>query len=336
MLLRRHRLRILKNLLLLMCITVVSVSVYSLINRSQNIIIFYVRLMRTVSTSSVICRPFTVSDNRSFFEREPAQLNPPRKVSYSSREDLRYVHSLRLVTVVCARNVEKYIDNFRKYIEPIVNLFHSSSRILIFESDSTDETLEKFRQWPRAKVYTYGNLSVSFQNRSEYMAHCRNELLDKAYKLQADYILVTDVDIFNVSISAFLSNFKYDTDDWSVMTASARKVYYDILALRTISDSILNFNVLHRIWEIEHSAAGYCTESIVDQLIVNNQKPIPVDNGLIEVRSAFGGAGLYKTKATYGCKYNGNNSTCEHVPFHLCIREKNRGRIFINPKFQIG
>jgi hypothetical protein len=59
------------------------------------------------------------------------------------------------------------------------------------------------------------------------------------------------------------------------------------------------------------------------QIFDINQKPIPSEYGLMEVHSAFGGAGLYEA--------------CEHVPFHLCIREKNnQGRIFINFDFQIS
>ena len=46
--------------------------------------------------------------------------------------------------------IGKYIDNFRKHVEPIVNLFHPSSRILICESDSQDKTLEKLYEWMKS------------------------------------------------------------------------------------------------------------------------------------------------------------------------------------------
>jgi hypothetical protein len=147
--------------------------------------------------------------------------------------------------------------------------------------------------------------------------------------------LAVDLDMFGTKISAFLSNFRYNTDDWSAMTASAYSAYYDIWALRTLSDSNMNFDVWHRIWDIGRTKNRYCSSSVVDQIIGNHQKGIPAERGLIEVRSAFGGAGLYKANVTYGCKYSGANATCEHVPFHLCIREKHQARIFINPEFQI-
>jgi hypothetical protein len=145
-------------------------------------------------------------------------------------------------------------------------------------------------------------------------------------------MLVVDADIFAANVSSFLSNFEYDTNDWSVMTANLLKNYYDIWALRTLSDSILNYDVWHRVWAMQ-TLKDYCISSTLRNSIENHQKPYSPDRSLLEVRSAFDGAGLYKMKATEGCNYFGGVYTCEHVPFHICMREKNQARIFINPKF---
>jgi len=343
---RRYKRSKLKRILFLAFISAASITFCFFINQSSAIIpittatnLTKTRLNTTIviPTGDINCLPYTVPDNRSFFEREPPQLNLPRRISYSSDQDLfRYLLSLRLNVLATARNVEANIDNFRKHIEPIVDLFHPSSRILICESDSTDKTVEKLYEWPRAQVYRYGNISKSYPDRSNRIAFCRNKLLNITHRIITDYILVVDLDIFVTSISTFISNFRYDTGDWSVMTATTRGSYYDIWALRTLSDSILNFDVWHRIWDIQRNNNKYCSKSVTDQIIGIHQKAIPIEHDLIEVRSAFNGAGLYKTNVTYGCKYSGANSTCEHVPFHLCIREKNQARIFINPAFVIG
>ncbi|CAF0915989.1 unnamed protein product [Adineta steineri] len=282
------------------------------------------------------CRQFTVSDNHPFFEREYPQLNLPRRLSNLSYENnLHQLHSLRLIVIACARNIESYIDKYRSHIEPILDLFHSSSRILILESDSNDKTVEKLYQLSRTQVYAYAKMSKIYPNRTNRLAFCRNILLDKAHDLKADYIFVTDPDIFAVKISSFLSNFQYNINDWSVMTASTNGLYYDIWALRTLSNSVMNYDVWHRICELINPENNYCYQSATNLIIGIHQKHIPIEYGLIEVRSAFGGAGLYRAKSTYKCKYNGENSTCEHVPFHLCVREKNQARIFINSQFQI-
>jgi hypothetical protein len=68
-----------------------------------------------------------------------------------------------------------------------------------------------------------------------------------------------------------------------------------------------------------------------------HMKPIPRNFGLIPVRSAFGGFGVYQTIYLNGCYYEAfdqiTKQKCEHVSFHDCIIS-NGGRIFINPKFQ--
>jgi hypothetical protein len=332
-----HRHSNLKFVMPLMYIACLSAIVFFFVNKFPNSIPIIVRSNTMFSkVFKIKCHPFTVPDSRSFFEREPSQLNLPRWLSYSSPQDLLHqLRSLRLIAVSCARNVEKSIDKFRNHIESIVDLFHPSSRILILESDSTDNTLAKLYEWPRAQVYTYGILSRLYRDRTERLAYCRNKLLQKAQELGADYMLVTDIDIFAGNTASFVSNFRYNVDDWTVMTATGSKAYYDIWALRTLSDSILNFDVWRQVSSIQRSSIFYCSQSVVDQIIGNNQKSIPISHGLTEVRSAFNGAGLYKINATYGCKYSGKNSTCEHVPFHLCIREKKQGRIFINPNFLI-
>jgi hypothetical protein len=286
-----------------------------------------------ITTKRPKCNPYKVSDSRPFFERESPQLNLPRRISNSTRDGLyRRLRSLRLALVGCAYNVEKHVEKFRKHVEPIVDLFHPTSRIFILESDSTDKTLEKFRQWSRAEIYTYGNLSRTIPRRTERIAYCRNKLLEKARQLQADYMLVLDVDIFATNVSSFLSNFEYDTNDWSVMTANLIDSYYDIWALRTLSDSILNYDVWHRIWSMQF-INDYCVDSMTKNTVNIHQKPYPSDRSLLEVRSAFNGAGLYKMEATDDCYYTGEVYTCEHVPFHVCMKEKNQARIFINPKF---
>jgi hypothetical protein len=289
----------------------------------------------TTTTTDDICLPYVVPDPRPFFEREPPQSNLPRRISNISNEHLfNQLRSLRLLVLSTARNVERNIDKFRKYTESIVDLFHPSSRILICESDSSDKTVNKLYQWPRAQVYPCGNISQIYPKRTERIAFCRNKLLDISHKITADYLLIVDLDLFASSIPAFISNFRYHRDDWSVMTANGG-LYNDIWALRTLSDSVLNYDVWHRVWDIDRKEKQYCLDSVIDQIVGNHQKPIPIEHNIIEVRSAFNGAGLYRANLTYGCQYSGVN-TCEHVPFHLCMREKNGARIFINPAFSLG
>ncbi|CAF1242932.1 unnamed protein product [Adineta ricciae] len=280
------------------------------------------------------CEKYEVSDTRPFFDQEPPQTNLPRRMSAIERTLIQpQLRLLRLAIVACAYNVEQYVDNLRKHIEPILDLFHSSSRIFILESDSTDKTWRKLRQWSRADVETYGILADTVPKRTERIAYCRNKLLDKARNIHPDYMLVVDFDIFSVNISSFLTNFQYETQDWSVMTANLIEKYYDIWALRTLSESIVNYDVWHLSWAMQR-ISDYCPNSVSRNVIDIHKQPLPANRNLLEVRSAFGGAAIYKMNATKDCFYSGKPYTCEHVLFHLCMRDKNQARIFINPQFR--
>ena len=340
--LRSYRIYLRAYLLTLVCI----LSVFTVIYLSYNsfyheIPVDKIQNDKTTITATEIsaykgrqaCKPYVLPDPRPFFEREPIPPNLPRRLENLSDDELyRKLSSLKLLVFSTARNVEASVDIFRKHIDPIVDLFHSSSRILICESDSDDKTLEKLQQWSRAQVYSFSHLSQTYSMRTERIAFCRNRLMNLTYEIESDYILHVDLDVFRTDVSSFISNFRYHTDDWAAMTVTSNDVYYDIWALRTLSDSILNFDVWHRVWAIEGNGT-FCSDSVVEQLIRNHQKHIPIERGLIEVRSAFNGGGLYRTKMTYGCQYSGADTTCEHVSFHLCIRDKHQGRIFINPEF---
>ncbi|CAF0996875.1 unnamed protein product [Adineta steineri] len=108
-------------------------------------------------------------------------------------------------------------------------------------------------------------------------------------------------------------------------------------ALRNLSDTILNYDVRHRVRNLDISWKNCCPESIFDQIIGIYKIQMPIEHGLIEVRSAFNDAeSMYKANDTYKCQYNGAKMTGEYVPFHLCIRKLYPRKIFINPQFQVS
>jgi hypothetical protein len=325
----------LSYLLVFVLLLSASIIIYLFINQRLKVSQVNIITLATSNTTAN-CIPYTVPDPRPFFERDFPQSNLPRRISNISDEDIfRQLRSLRLLLLSTGRDVEGNIESFRKRTEAIVDLFHPSSRILICESDSSDKTVDKLYSWPRAQVYQYGKMSKKYPDRPQRIAFCRNKLLNISHELTADYLLMVDLDMFSSSISSLISNFRYNPDDWSVMTTSS-STYYDIWALRTLSDSVMNYDVWDRATKILRNEKQYCPDTVVPQIIGVHQKPIPAEHGLIEVRSAFNGAGLYRANLTHGCQYSGAGGTCEHVPFHLCMREKNGARIFINPAFLLG
>jgi hypothetical protein len=227
-----------------------------------------------------------------------------------------------------AKDVSKYLPIITKKIEMISNCFLKSN-IIIFENDSIDDTLLYLNKWKEKsnfniKIISEKNLQGK---RTQRLAYARNKLLSQALKNNNEYMVVVDMDNINLDLTreGFLSCFKYK-NDWAVLGANQKKIYQDSWALRTFDDW-MPFDCWDCV-HIEKKGEEYCWKSRF-----RNIKPT---NKLIEVKSCFGGLAVYKTKYLKNCSYYGGeingHQVCEHVKFNKDIREKNNGKIFINPQ----
>jgi hypothetical protein len=113
------------------------------------------------------------------------------------------------------------------------------------------------------------------------------------------------------------------------MFANQPEGYYDIYALRHDLWS-------PRDWIIDyHRLEKEFGDKIALDLALNSKRiKISKSAGLISVRSAFGGLGLYTFNEIKKTKYVGLNETgepiCEHLSVNLQIY-KDEGKLFINP-----
>lgn len=253
---------------------------------------------------------------------------------------LKFLNSSSLIVAACGRNIESHIFEFRDRMQNITSLF-GEHHIFIGESDSSDNTLKYLRQWAkendRVTIRTYGNLSHNMAMRAVRIAYCRNDLLDEIRRIghfrspRRTFYMAVDPDINKrLNQPNFLSNFDYSIDEWGVMTASRYGDYYDIWALR---NDVINYDCLdiqnNHLVNIATFGKTFWTHLAV------HMKTIPSNHSLIRMNSAFGGAAIYQIEYLNGCRYSGYESfeICEHVPFNLCVTH-NKGKIFINPKFQ--
>jgi hypothetical protein len=243
----------------------------------------------------------------------------------------------KIVIGGCARNCGPYLPKVLPKIKEITN-FCSDYQIIIYENDSTDNTLELLNNFKNENknvlIISEKDIDKRYPLRTHRLAYTRNKIIDEInennYMHKYDYFLNIDLDNINVnldidSIKKLLdSNFEFD-----VATANHKK-YYDYWALRTkkYNKNCCNDN-------------GVCFKSPIlldswfDKIkgtnIDKNAKPI-------KVLSAFEGLGIYKLKSISNCRYDGieknpnsNEEDCEHVKFHECIRDKGNDKIYIIP-----
>ena len=248
-------------------------------------------------------------------------------------------------------NVGNFLPKVRENINRVVTLF-KSYKILIFENDSTDNTLEYLLQWSKEdknlSVISQVNLKGTIEGRTHCTCYCRNTIVNAIemhpqYKDRDYYICIDMDDVFshNFELNNVLTSFQYD--DWAGMGACHSQGYYDIWALR-------DKNITYNCWDmIRHEMYNGMSSSEATGKHVQKYKYIfKDDDPLYEVDSCFGGMMIYDIKKIKGCRENSDYicdidlpnkgpciyEDCDHITFHKEIRDKG-GRLFINPAMKI-
>ena len=234
----------------------------------------------------------------------------------------------RAVIVGCARDIAVHLPTTKIKLSLIKNLF-KESKIIIYENDSSDDTLNILKNWESENfIQLITEKNVKGQ-RTERLAHGRNTLYNEAMKNDFDFLIVIDLDnvIQGLTEDSILSCFSID-EKWAMLGGNQTIEYYDYWALRTYDDW-MPFDCWYCVRE-QGKSLSYCLDS--------RRKHIDKDNKPIKVKSCFGGIAIYKREYLNNCSYGngiypgtGNVETCEHVKFNECVLN-NGGDIYINPK----
>ena len=210
-----------------------------------------------------------------------------------------------LVVAGTARNVAKHGDANLATIRRVATLFELV-RVVLFEGDSIDGTLEQLQTWGTSLGVRVDVISESMTrgSRTVRLAHARNQLWRamRSVPQPPDYVLMLDLDGVNEKLEGVMTCMQLPSG-WGGCCANQRTTYYDLWALRTY-DNWVNCDVWHE-----------CTINRKRRFrhVDRNSRPI-------KVRSCFGGAALYdfarvNPRAKYAGKAHGHDQ-CEHVGFH--------------------
>jgi len=233
------------------------------------------------------------------------------------------------------RDVEKYIKKGLFDIDQCGKKFNDYA-VILYENDSKDNTRSILQNHKKNNYHYIFEDGIKEPSRTIRLENGRNKVLDKMREINKngyyDYFIILDMDDINSSgkfVDTIETCFEYK--NWDVLTANQTGIYYDLWALRKKNDMEYDchFKISHRPHNESHKEAHY---KYIDSKLKNYPQ-----SGLLEVDSAFGGAGIYKiksipSKCRYVGKYESGWEKCEHVDFNECIK-KNGGRIFINTRF---
>ena len=267
------------------------------------------------------------------------------------------ITEFRFLVVAVVRNVEK---SFKKEFSNIESIFKraKTAEYFIVESDSGDSTVSILtkisREYENFQYISLGNLEKSIPNRIQRIRHCRNQYVHfiRTEYLQKlwDYVVVLDLDgnCKNLKLKSIESCFKTNIK-WCACFSNQLLGYYDIYALRADnwveSDCLLSAsnrkhnleNELKKIKDISWLRKFNMFDLIRKEEIYGKMRLIPFYQKWIPVQSAFGGAGIYKTELFLSADYSLNDIEgpiiCEHVDFHLNLKNIGFDKFFINPRF---
>ncbi len=259
----------------------------------------------------------------------------------------------KLLVVGTARNCSATLNENVRRILMATRDFGEVSFFLV-ESDSTDDTnaiLSKLeREIPNFTYISMGNLDFLIPDRIDRIRYCRNKYIEFLNKRQDsyqnfDYVLVVDLDKVNSKLSrkAIISCFS-TSQNWDACFANQKFGYYDLYALRApgwIDHDI--FKELRTAFsQIEISKGKSLKLKIFFQRdkmrkihIYKHMRRIPVKHSWINVKSAFGGAGIYRAEVLSTVDYaalNTKEKVCEHVDLNMKLHNQGR-KLFINPAF---
>ena len=264
----------------------------------------------------------------------------------------------RAVITGVGRNIEPYLPQVFMNIEKISKYF-SSSIVVICESGSTDNTRKELLSWQSNRLHTHIlTASASEPHRIERIIEARNIVLsyieDNYAKDYFEYLINLDLDNIITNIDGVLDSLNYS--NWDVICSIGickQRQNGDLFAVRTkkYPDNFCSVNE-----KLKHSfnRCGHHKLNIMDYLCKTDQEKL-LNNELVEVKSAFGGVGIYKYSIIHGLRYNTPRFSieeleykgikesknidydldCEHVNFHQQIRDRG-GKIYINALLCVG
>ena len=254
--------------------------------------------------------------------------------------------------VICSivRDAEKGLRANIPIIEGLVQHFKDYT-IIVFENDSKDSTKDILKMWANGdKMHVH----VYMDNRTQYrptpkqsdvncnpffskmriskMVSLRNQYMEvlDTMNITADYLMVVDLDVAQLNLSAILDTFNSE-QEWDAVTANGysmgpnlRRRYHDTYALTEYGDE-----------------KNPQTEAKIKTL-AEKYGSLKTTDKWIRVYSAFGGLAIYKFDAVKGLRYqlldNDDKRVevrCEHYSIYKQMAEKGYDKVFINPSMKL-
>ncbi len=262
----------------------------------------------------------------------PEQEFPPSEEShntYANRVRIGREHMKQYSVTIAGlcRDVRNSLPRTAARIERLGEMFRDY-RVVLFENDSTDRTLEFLEDWqaenPRVQILSEKLGRKRFPQercleRTASLAEYRNAYRDVIVRESGDmdYVIVADTDLpGGWSFDGIATTF--ERTDWDVVGSNG------ILRVAVPSNPPISKWIHFDSWAFR--AAGHPraedNRDAGKHVFYRGEPFVPV-------WSCFGGLGVYRMECFHAARYSGED--CEHVCFHSALQALGFNRMFLNP-----
>lgn len=257
-----------------------------------------------------------------------------------------FIQDKQLIIVGLVRNLEHILyenittlATLKRYC-PDINFF-------LYENDSTDNTvriLKKCKKEIDNFEYVSDKLNLEFFNhqtikdkknlksveRTENLAKHRNSCISyvKDNFSQSDFIIVMDMDFEKFSMDGILNSFGWFSENFADALAGISLELKNLFS--QTNQHLWNYDCWAYRGSWWEDLQKYSSHYGYDPMLWFGFWQPPIGSQPIQVNSAFGGIGIYKTEHYISVQYEGYD--CEHVCFHKNLQNKYPNyKLCINP-----
>lgn len=253
-----------------------------------------------------------------------------------------------VIICILARDCNTALKRNIPQIEKLVSYFFDA-KIIVIENDSIDGTKKTLKEWALRnknvlvlsddlkqqtipqKVNSGKNPTTSFY-RINKMANFRNKYLSfiKEKSIVSDYIIVIDIDLDRIYPEKIIKAIEDAPSDWAAIFANGR-LYSNVLRFTKYYDNYALIPI-----NSEKDSFTYKERHLNVDILENTLK----EKKYAEVKSAFGGLGVYKYEALCSSIYRAIPSLsgedevlCEHVSVNLDVAKF--GKLYVARKMRV-
>lgn len=237
----------------------------------------------------------------------------------------------KVCIVGLARDIAGILPSSIKRVADTVRHF-AEWKAFVFENDSTDGTKEILTQWAADKpdnvvVHLVNNgrphLHGFERDRVVAMADYRNRCREmvREHMPDADYVLVLDLDAWGGwSVHGIINGIGWHSRMPEAGCMASTSLFKHPGTMVDGRNPWCHYDNWAYRWLGWTARIGPWFTFWLP----------PPGAPPIEVNSAFGGCGIYKTQPYLECEYSGDNGDCEHVNFHRTMKDKG-WTVHLNP-----